>query len=351
MKLFKRLNLQLFAEGAGDGSASGSSAGEGAVQAATGVNATAAAEQKLRELGVPEDKIRKRASKYASRMPKQTESAPVVTEDTKKADEVVSAPTEDNNPTDEKVATNNPSKRMTWDEIMADPEYNQQMQSLMSKRLKSAKNAEDNLAKLTPAMELLARKYKLDPSNMDYEALNKAIEDDDEYYEDKALEMGVSNETARKIDKLERDSAREKAQAERTAQEQQIQQHFQRLEEQGAELKKTFPGFDLKTELKNPAFARMTAPNIGISVADAYYAIHRDEIRAAESQIIAEQTATKMSNAMLANNRRPSESGTSSQAPSVNTFDYRNATPEQRAELKKRIYAAAANGEKLYPGQ
>jgi hypothetical protein len=350
MKSFKRLNLQLFAEGAGDGSASGSGAGEGAVQATTGVNATAAAEQKLRELGVPEDKIRKRASKYASRMPMPTESAPVETEDTKKADEVVSAPTEDNNPTDEKVA-NNTTKRMTWDEIMADPEYNQQMQSLMSKRLKSAKIAEDNLAKLTPAMELLARKYKLDPSNMDYEALNKAIEDDDEYYEDKALEMGVSNETARRIDKLERDNAREKAQAERTAQEQQIQQHFQRLEEQGAELKKTFPGFDLKTELKNPAFARMTAPNIGISVADAYYAVHRDEIRMAESQVIAQKTAEKMSNAVQAGSRRPSELGTSSQAPSVNTFDYRKATPEQRAELKRRIFAAAANGEKVYPGQ
>lgn len=350
MKSLFRLNLQFFADGgAAAGTAAASS--EGGSTANTGENATAAAEQKLRELGVPEDKIRKRASKYASRMPKQTESAPVVTEDTKKADEVVSAPTENNDPTDEKVATNNPSKRMTWDEIMADPEYNQQMQSLMSKRLKSAKNAEDNLAKLTPALEVLCRKYNLDPTNMDYEALGKAVEDDDEYYEDKALEMGVSAETARKVDKLERESARAIAQAERTAQEQQIQQHFQHLEQQGAELKKTFPGFDLKTELKNPAFARMTAPNIGISVADAYYAIHRDEIRAAESQVIAQQTATKMSNAMQANTRRPSESGTSSQAPSVNTFDYRKATPEQRAELKKRIFAAAANGEKLYPGQ
>ena len=350
MKAFKRLNLQLFAEGAGDGSASGSGASEGAVQAATGVNATAAAEQKLRELGVPEDKIRKRASKYASRMPKQTESAPVIAEEPSKADMVESAPTDNDSPTDEKVA-NNPSTRMTWDEIMADPEYNRQMQSLVSKRVKSAKTAEDNLAKLTPALEVLCRKYNLDPTNMDYEALGKAVEDDDEYYEDKALEMGVSAETARKVDKLERESARAIAQAERTAQEQQIQQHFQHLEQQGAELKKTFPGFDLKTELKNPAFARMTAPNIGISVANAYYAIHRDEIRAAESQVIAQQTATKMSNAMQANTRRPSESGTSSQAPSVNTFDYRKATPEQRAELKKRIYAAAANGEKLYPGQ
>ena len=54
----KWLNLQLFAgEGTGEG------AGEGA---ASGENATAAAEQRLRELGVPEDKIRKRASKVAS---------------------------------------------------------------------------------------------------------------------------------------------------------------------------------------------------------------------------------------------------------------------------------------------
>lgn len=64
MEKTKWLNLQLFAgEGNGDGG------GEGV--ATSGENATVDAGQRLRELGVPEDKIRRRA-KYAA---KPTESA------------------------------------------------------------------------------------------------------------------------------------------------------------------------------------------------------------------------------------------------------------------------------------
>jgi hypothetical protein len=240
---------------------------------------------------------------------------------------------------------------MSWDEIMKDPEYNEKMQAMMKSRLKSAKAAEENLAKLTPAVELLARKYNLDPTNMDYDALNKAIEDDDDYYEEKALELGTSVETARKIDKMERDNAREQAQAERTLQEQKIQQHLIKLEQQGEALKKVFPNFDLRTELQNPAFARMTSPNVGISVEDAYYAVHRNEIQTASMQIAAQKTAEKLSNAIQSGSRRPDESGVSSQAPSVSTFDYRTASRDQREALKKRIRDAAARGEKLYPGQ
>lgn len=347
MNEIKKLNLQLFAgEGAsgGDGGAtSGNSSGE---VATSGENATVAAEQRLRELGVPEDKIRKRASKVASKMPMQaakTEPAGLKAEEPS----VVSAPTEDN-PTEE---TKEIPARMSWDEIMKDPEYNAKMQETMRNRLKTAKTAEENLNKLAPAVELLARKYNLDPNNLDYEALTKAINDDDDYYENKALEMGVSVETAKRIDKFERDQERAKAQAERTIQEQKIQQHFIKLEQQAEAMKKVFPNFDLRTELQNPAFARMTHPNVGISVEDAYYAIHRNEIQAASMQVTAQKTAEKISNAIQAGSRRPDEAGTSSQAPSVSTFDYRNASREQREALKKRIRDAAARGEKLYPGQ
>lgn len=353
MKKIKRLNLQLFAgEGA---SGVGAGAGEGGGgQATTGENATVAAEQRLRELGVPEDKIRKRASKVASKMPTQTVKTETVGQKVEEPS-VVSAPTEDT-PTEE-TKTERPA-RMSWDEIMKDPEYNKQMQAVVQSRLKSAKTAEENFAKMTPALELLARKYNLDPANMDYDALTKAINDDDSYYEDKALEMGVSVETARKVDMQERETAREKAQAERekaqaerTLQEQKIQQHLIKLEQQGKAMKKVFPNFDLRTELQNPAFARMTSPNVGISVEDAYYAVHRNEIQTAAMQVTARKTAEKLSNAIQAGSRRPDESGTSSQGPSVSTFDYRNASREQRDELKRRIREAAARGEKLYPGQ
>ena len=324
----KWLNLQLFA---GDGTGEGG--GEGA---APGENATVAAEQRLRELGVPEDKIRKRASKVASKVPTQTAKA----EETN----VQSAPAEDN-PSEETKA--NAPARMSWDEIMADPEYNKQMQAVVQSRLRSAKGAEDTLTKLTPALELLARKHNLDPTNMDYDALAKAINDDSSYYEDKALEMGVPVETAMKIDQKERSDAREA----RTLQDQKLQEHIMKLEQQGEALKKVFPSFDLRTELKNPAFARMTAPGVGLSVEDAYYAVHRNEIQVAAMQATQRQTAQKISNAIQSGSRRPDEAGISSQAPSVTTFDYRKASKEQRDELKKRIYEAKARGEKVYPGQ
>lgn len=334
-----RLNLQLFGgEGAG-----ASGAGEGGGTAtSTGDNATAAAEQRLRELGVPEAKIRKSASKVASKMPTPTQAV-----EQKEEANVESATTQEKPTTEDTQA---PS-RMSWDEIMKDPEYNKQMQAVVQSRLKAAKGAEEALSKMTPAIEVMARKYGLDAKNMDYEALAKAINDDDAYYEDKALEMGVSVETAKKVDQMERDTERQKAQEQRTLQEQAIQRHLVKLEQQGEALKKVFPNFDLRRELQNPTFARLTAPNVGISVEDAYYAVHRNEIQTASMQITAQKTAEKISNAIASGSRRPDESGASSQAPSVSTFDYRKASQKQREDFKKTLREKWANGEKVYPGQ
>ena len=336
MKENFKLNLQLFG---GEGAS-----GEGGGEASTGDNATAAAEQRLRELGVPEDKIRKRASKVAAKMPQAPAKAEPVAQE---ATEEQTAPAEET-PTEAKTET---PARMSWDDIMKDPEYNKQMQAVVQSRLKSAKGAEESLGKLAPALEVLARKYNLDPANMDYDTLAKKISDDDDYYQEKALEMGVSVETAKKLDQMERDSVREKAQQEKTLQEQKIQQHIIKLEQQGEALKKVFPSFDLRKELQNPAFSRMVSPGVGLSVEDAYYAVHRKEIQASASQVIAQQTAQKISNSIQAGSRRPDESGASSQAPSVSTFNYRTASREQREALKQRIRQAAARGEKLYPGQ
>ncbi|MBR2335836.1 MAG: hypothetical protein IKA62_06410 [Clostridia bacterium] len=342
----KWLNLQLFAgEGAGGaGNAGGEGGGE---SAATGENAVNPEQQRLLELGVPADKLRNRAQKSSAKTQPSAAKVATATESANKTDGQVAAA---DTPTEE--GKNAKTARMSWEEIMSDPEYNKQMQSTIQSRLKSAKAAEENLNKLTPALELLARKHNLDPANMDYDALAKAINEDRDYYEDKALEMGVPVETAMKIDQDEREKARNKAQAERTLQEQKYAEHFDRLEREGEELKKVFPSFDLRTELKNPVFARMTAPGKGVmSVEDAYHAVHRKEIQAAAMQVTAQKTAQKISNAIQAGSRRPDESGTSSQAPSSLSFSYRNASTQDRNALKKRIRDAAARGEKVYPGQ
>ena len=237
---------------------------------------------------------------------------------------------------------------MSWDEIMADPEYNKQMQAVVQSRLRNAKGAEEKLGKLTPALELMAGKYGIDPEDID--ALAKAISDDNSYYEDKALEMGVPVETAKKIDQQERDTARQQRQEQQTLEQQKVQQHFMKLQEQAEAMKKVFPNFNLQKELQNPVFVRLTAPDSGISLEDAYHAVHRKEIMAAGMQVTAQKTAQQISNSIQAGSRRPNEAGTTGQAPSVTTFDYRNASPEQRKAFKDHIRSEAAQGRKVYPG-
>lgn len=336
--------LQLFA-GEGAGASAGGEGGDGAVSGESGL---AAGDQRLLELGVPEEKLRKRAKRANAKLPEgAVRTTPREVQEQKPQEQVATA---EENPTEEKTETNAPT-RMSWDEIMADPEYNKQMQATIKSRLKAAGNAEEALAKIAPALEVLARKHGQDPANPDYEALAKAINDDDAYYEDKALEMGVSVEAAKRIDQQERDDARKKREEVRTLEQQKIQQHFVKLEQQGEALKKMFPNFNLREELKNPKFAQMTSPNSLMSLEDAYYAVHRKEIDAARSQVIAQQTVQQISNSIQAGSRRPDENGTSGQSASVTTFDYSKASKSQREALKREIYAAKARGEKLYPGR
>lgn len=334
MSFIKWLNLQLFGgEGAGDGG------GEGA---ASGVEAVDPGQQRLLELGVPAEKLRKRAKKgNAPQATGAAKAAPVVQEQAKPQEQAAAA----DNPTGEQ-AEQQPS-RMTWEQIVADPEYNKQIQATVQSRLRSAKGAEETLGILTPALELLARQYGQDPAKIDYTALANAINDDNSRYEDRALAMGVSVDTAKQIDQQERTNAREQRIQQQTLEQQKIQQHIAKMEQQATEMKKVFPNFDLRQELQNPTFARLTSPSVDLSVEDAYHAIHRKEIMAAAGQVAAQKTAQKISNSIQAGSRRPTESGTSGQAPSVTTFDYRSMSPEQRKALKDRI----RSGEKIYPGQ
>lgn len=326
MAKFKWLDLQLFGgEGAGDGGEGGASSVDNSVDDG---------QQALLDLGVPKDKIRKRAYKNAATSTPNVNAE--VAQQTNGQDASANDPTEE-------TKTDDAKPKYNWDEIKADPEINKHLQKMMQERLKSVKRSDEVLEKLAPALEVLARKYKLDPDNLDYDALNNAINDDNDHYEDLALERGMSVDDAKAQDIRARNEAREQ----KTLEQQKFQEHIQRMEQEGEALKTLYPSFNLRQELQNPVFARMTAPGKGImSVKDAYEAVHRQEIDAAKNEIIAQNVAKKLSNSIQSGQRRPAENGTSAQAPSVTTFDYRNMSREQREALKARI----KRGEKVFPG-
>lgn len=320
--------LQLFADGTGDGGAA----------SATGENGDAAGHQRLQELGVPASKLRNRSYKLPTKA-----AAPAVPSE--------SAPQEEAPQVDSATEPTEGPKRMTWDEIMADPEYNEQMQKTMKARLKTAGAAEENLGKLNGSLATLAKYYGLDADNLDHAALAEAIGKDDRFIEERAMQNGVDPAVQRKLDEFEVLKAQNEQNRQQTMQQQMLQQHFMNLEQQAAAMKNIYPGFDLRTEMQNPKFARLVAPNSPISVEDAYYAVHRQELQQKSMQIAAQKTATQMANAIRSNTMHPTENGTSSQAPSVTRFDYSKASPKEREAFKRRIREAQARGEKVYPGQ
>lgn len=312
--------LQLFAEGEG--------AGDGAAEASESGVMADDADQRLRDMGVPEDRIRRtRAGRQRARQAVPATNAPAT-------QAAAAEPAEDGQP---EAPEEEKPKRMTWDEIMQDPEYNRAMQETIQKRLKTAKAAEESLNALMPAIKKLAQEKGLDPENVDYISLGKMLTGE---YESKAMELGVPVETVMQLE-----------QQQRTIEQQKIENHFARLEREAEDLRKVFPNFSLQAEMANPAFAKLTHPNIGMSVEDAYYAVHRKELQVASMQVAAQKTAQQISNAIQSGTRRPVESGQSTQAPSVTTFDYSRATKAQRDEFKAKLRASWARGEKVYPGR
>ena len=122
-------------------------------------------------------------------------------------------------------------------------------------------------------------------------------------------------------------------------------EHIWAMEQQAEAMQADFPDFSLQRELQNPVFLQLTAPGTGISVADAYYALHRQQIQ--ENAV--RETREKVVSAIASGARRPLEAGTSGQGPSLTTFRYDNASKEQRDAFKKELRRAWGRGETVYP--
>lgn len=225
-------------------------------------------------------------------------------------------------------------------------DYDARVQATIQDRLKTSKERE---AKAAPIMRALAEQYGIDANDID--GLSEAFLNDPKRYEEEALEQGVSPETAARLARLKRMEAeraeKQKAEAAQAAEAQkqaQMQQHFSSLQQQAAELKQLYPGFDLDTELRNPQFLKLTAPGMGIDVRTAYEAVHRDELRGAEMQYATQRTANRISAAVQAGQRRPNENGVTRGSVAVNsTNDPSRMTKEYRQQLIER----ARRGERI----
>lgn len=215
------------------------------------------------------------------------------------------------------AAAGQEEKRLSWAEILADKEYracyDRAVQDIVRRRLKNREVAEQKLLRLGPLLHALAERYGVseEPECMDCEALAELI-------------MEGAQQAAGDIERA--------------------CLHLDGLMAQAEEFRADFPDFELDSALGDEKFLRLTAPHTGLSLADAYYALHRDEI----GRRAAEESLEKLSRSILSGAARPREFGAEQSAHGFGP-DPRRMTKSEREALKKRIYDAGALGERIYP--
>ena len=314
--IFHLLDLQLFADGTG---AAGGDTGAGGT---TGADATAAVSQ---QKGVKSNPLADVVYGKTAVAEDGAHTADVQESSTKEADTV---PAVDRNAEFEKLIKGD------YKDL-----YDAKVQDIVKNRLKGSKETVDKYNALAPTIEMLAKKYGVDAS--DIQALNKAIEEDDSYYEEEALEKGVTVEHLKFQRKLEKENAELK----RQMQEQEARENgaklYARWMDEAKSAKAVYPGFDLKAEMQNQQFVDLLRANVDVRT--AYEVIHKDEIIPAAMQFTAQAVEKKLTNNIIAGGRRPAENGTSSQSAARTKSDVSQLTKDDIAEISRRV----ARGERI----
>ena len=297
------LNLQLFAEGTGGDGGTGA-------EGAKGATATAAVSQKKGASNPLAD------VKYG------------IQEDASPAAEVNNIATDDRNARFEALI------KGEFKDL-----YDAKMQDTIQKRLKGSKENEAKLNSLTPTLEMLAKKYGVDANNI--EALNKAIEEDDSYYEEEALEKNISVQQLKEIKKMERENADLKRQMAEQSRQENANKLYAKWMQESEATKAVYPTFNLQAEMQNPRFTDLLRNNVDVRT--AYEVLHKDEIIPAAMQFTARTVEQKLTNKIIANGARPTENGNSSQASTVVKSDVSQLSKADRAEIIRRVQ----RGEKI----
>lgn len=308
------LNLQVFADVGGDGG-DGGSASASAGEALGGENSG----EKEIPASIPE-KARKYYQKAMEKHSGSTTGA-----STKNSD--IAHTTNGQSTTED----------LTYQDLIKSDKYKEEHKAYMDKtigeRLKKYKGIEETLGKHKELLDTVATKYGINPDDENYfDVLKEKIDADDSWYENYAMEHGVSTEEARQIVTMQRKAEAYDAQKAENEKQERMRQQIMVLRQNAEKTKSQFPQFDLDAEMQDERFRRLCAANNG-DTTSAYMACHWNEILPATVQMASKQIQTQTAQAVASNTARPIENGISSSAPSVVQQDFKNMNLKQIREF------------------
>ena len=346
----KMVNLQLFAEGCGDGGAAAAAASAADAAPAVQEPALRPAEERLaRRSGVLKRSSREEGS--PSQSAKSAASSPeggaLGSEEKSELDEEAAenqneAEGKDGEEKGEGKTKSPEERRKAFGELLRG-EYADLTEELMQNAVTEATRRLEASPAMKGLMQALQEKYGTDAN--DLVALTEAVRNgavkDDAYYEKLAMEKGVSTRTARELDKLESQNKhlteqqqmiqqmeRQRAQQARIAE---LQAGWDREAEQ---LKAQYPDFNMAEVLANPEVEKMMRS--GVSMTNAYRSAYFDHILKQQQAATARQVEQGVVNRMQQRNARPGENGTRPGSAVQTKIDVSHMSRKEMEEMERR---------------
>lgn len=346
----KMVNLQLFAEGCGDGGAAAAAASAADAAPAVQEPALRPAEERLaRRSGVLKRSSREEGSpsQSAQSAASSPEGGALGSEEKSELDEEAAenqneAEGKDGEEKGEGKTKSPEERRKAFGELLRG-EYADLTEELMQNAVTEATRRLEASPAMKGLMQALQEKYGTDAS--DLVALTEAVRNgavkDDAYYEKLAMEKGVSTKTARELDKLESQNKhlteqqqmiqqmeRQRAQQARIAE---LQAGWDREAEQ---LKAQYPDFNMAEVLANPEVEKMMRS--GVSMTNAYRSAYFDHILKQQQAATAQQVEQGVVNRMQQRNARPGENGTRPGGAVQTKIDVSHMSRKEMEEMERR---------------
>lgn len=347
----KMVNLQLFAEGCGDGGAAAAAASAADAAQAVQEPALRPAEERLaRRSGVLKRSSREEGSpsQSAQSAASSPEGGALGSEEKSELDEEAAenqneAEGKDGEEKGEGKTKSPEERRKAFGELLRG-EYADLTEELMQNAVTEATRRLEASPAMKGLMQALQEKYGTDAN--DLVALTEAVRNgavkDDAYYEKLAMEKGVSTRTARELDKLESQNKhlteqqqmiqqmeRQRAQQARIAE---LQAGWDREAEQ---LKAQYPDFNMAEVLANPEVEKMMRS--GVSMTNAYRSAYFDHILKQQQAATARQVEQGVVNRMQQRNARPGENGTRPGGAVQTKIDVSHMSRKEMEEMEKRV--------------
>lgn len=345
----KMVNLQLFAEGCGDGGAAAAAASAADAAPAVQEPALRPAEERLaRRSGVLKRSSREEGSpsQSAQSAASSPEGGALGSEEKSELDEEAAENQNEVEGKDgeEKGKAKSPEERRKAFGELLRGEYADLTEELMQNAVTEAARRLEASPAMKGLMQALQEKYGTDAN--DLMALTEAVRTgavkDDAYYEKLAMEKGVSTRTARELDKLESQNKH------LTEQQQMIQQmERQRVQQariaelqagwdrEAEQLKAQYPDFNMAEVLANPEVEKMMRS--GVSMTNAYRSAYFDHILKQQQAATARQVEQGVVNRMQQRNARPGENGTRPGGAVQTKIDVSHMSRKEMEEMEKRV--------------